>query len=142
MIKKFILIIGLFFFFLFLSILSCKKEAGEGGNSSIKGKVWVRKHDAGFTTVLNQYPGADEDVYIIYGTEAGVSDRVRTDYEGEFEFRYLRKGNYKVYVYSEDSAAIVGPPSNPTAPDMAVVKEINITDKKQTVDAGTFIILR
>lgn len=138
--KKFIPIILLF---LFLSyILSCKKEAGEGGNSSIKGKVWVRKHDPGFTTVLNQYPGADEDVYIIYGNQVGVNDRIRTDYEGEFEFKYLRKGNYKIYVYSKDSASIVGPPSNPTAPDIAVVKEITITDKKQTVDAGIFVILK
>lgn len=121
---------------------SCKKEAGEGGNSSINGKIWTRKHDAGFTSVLNQYPGADEDVYIIYGEQSGASDRVKTDYEGKFEFKYLRKGSYKIYIYSEDSAAIVGPPSNPTAPDVAIVKEITITGKKQSVDAGTIVILK
>jgi hypothetical protein len=137
--KKIILIFPIFFG---VSFSSCKKEPGEGGTSSIKGKVWVRKHDPGFTTVLNQYAGADEDVYIIYGEQIGVSDRVRTDYQGNFEFRFLRKGNYKIYVYSKDSAAIVGPPSNPTAPNMAIVKDVSITAKKQTVDVGTIVILK
>ena len=118
---------------------SCKKGPGSGGRATIKGKVWTRKHDIGFTAVLNQYNAADEPVYIIYGDETNYGDKVSTNYNGEYEFQYLRKGNYKVYVYSSDSAAIVG--GNATAPKMAVVQEISIKDKKETVDAGTIVVL-
>lgn len=125
---------------LFLS--SCKKESGSGGNSSIKGKIWVRQYVLNFSSLDEEYAGADEEVYIIYGDETSYGDRIRSDYEGDFEFKYLRKGSYKIYVYSEDSAAIVEPPIHPYAPKIAIIKEVEITDKKQTVDAGTFTILK
>jgi hypothetical protein len=62
-----------------------------------------------------------------------------------FEFKYLRKGNYKIYVYSRDSLGTVGPPystlnPNTHAPDKAVFKSVEINDKKAMVDAGTLEI--
>jgi len=130
----------LFSFFIFTS--SCKKEPGAGGNSSIKGNVSVRQYNASTGSFDKTLTGADEDVYIIYGDEVGYGDRLRSDYEGDFEFKYLRRGKYKVYLYSIDSAAYLGPPVNINAPRIAVIKEIEVTDKKQTVDAGTIIILK
>ena len=126
-----------------LFMAACKKEAGEGGTSSIKGNVWARFHDknAGYN-VINSYKGTDIDVYIVYGDEVSYGDRIKTDYEGDFEFKYLRNGKYKVYVYSEDSAAIVATnPLNLNAPLKAVIAEVEVSGKKTTVDAGTLTIL-
>lgn len=123
-----------------LLLLSCKKPPGPGGNSSIKGKVTMYFYDASTNTFSKKYPAADVDVYIIYGNETSYGDRIRTDYEGDFEFKYLRKGDYTVYVYSTDTVAYKGPPANPKAPKIAVTKSVTISKKKQTVDIGEIII--
>ncbi|HNQ12553.1 MAG TPA: hypothetical protein PKM16_05060 [Bacteroidia bacterium] len=125
---------------LFLSVLisACEKGPGEGGNSSIKGYVHVVEYNASFSIVQGQYPGADADVYIIYGDDISYGDRVRANYDGTFEFKYLREGKYTVYVYSEDSTQII----TGLAADKAITKQVEITAKKQTIDAGTFRTIR
>lgn len=125
--------------------LACKKPAGEGGTSTIRGTIYVRNYNSNFSTLLGTYPGGDWDVYIIYGDDATYGERTRSGPDGVFEFKYLRKGSYKVYAYSHDSVATVGPPhsmTNPNvnAPDMAVFKTGEIKKKKETVDLGTFLI--
>ena len=110
---------------------SCEKEAGEGGNSSIKGYIHVTDYDAFLINVQGEYPGADEDVYIIYGNDISYGDRIKAGPDGVFEFKYLREGDYKVYVYSADTSL---------AGKVAIMKSVSITGKKQTVDAGTFDI--
>lgn len=112
---------------------SCKKDEGEGGNSSIRGDVWVRDYNGTFTTLNGEYPGADAEVYILYGDELAVGDRIRANHEGKFEFKYLRPGNYKIYCYSKDSTM--------TAPSgqVAVIKEVEV-GKKETVEAGRITI--
>ena len=117
-----------------LLISSCKKEAGEGGNSSIRGKVWVINYNSTFTSINSEYVGADEYVYIIYGSDVSYGDRTKTNPEGEFEFKYLREGNYTVYVYSKDKTGVS--PSGTTA----VKVSTNISKKKQVVDLGTITI--
>jgi hypothetical protein len=138
MIKK-----GIAVIFVFSIILSssCKKGPGEGGRATIKGKIWVRKHDPATYDVVDNYAGADDDVYIIYGDETTYGGHQKTDYQGDFEFNYLRKGNYKIYVYSDDSAKIVGPPVNTLAPKAVIVKDITISDKKQVEDVGIITVL-
>lgn len=122
---------------------SCKKEPGAGGNSSIKGKVWAKDCDKSFTSIEKEHYGADVEVYVIYGDETSYGDRTRTDYEGDFEFKYLRKGKYTVYVYSIDSTLFDGNTIYDPVPfPIAYTKETNITDKKQVVDAGTFTVYR
>ncbi|MFY8189619.1 MAG: hypothetical protein ACOVK9_01540 [Bacteroidia bacterium] len=113
---------------------SCKKPEGEGGSASIKGKVWTQKYNGTFSSLQAEYPGADEWVYIIYGSEISYGDRIRTNYLGEFEFRFLRTGKYKLYVYSRDSTF-----QSPSG-EVAVVKELEIKERKQTVDVGQIII--
>lgn len=122
------LILVAFFFF-----NSCKKIEGQGGSSTIKGKINVVKYSV-VGTVVAQYPGAEVDVYIIYGsdTTAFYNDRIKTSYDGSFEFNYLEKGDYTVFVY-EDNNDISNYPSGSSA----VLVTTSISGKKTTVDLGT-----
>jgi hypothetical protein len=114
---------------------SCEKEAGDGGNSSIKGKVAkelrVVLNNPG--TAVGTFPAADHDVYIIYGDHVSPDDRVQTNYDGEYEFLYLRPGNYKVYVFSKDTNAVAVPWDEE---HMTVLQELEITDTEQQVVAN------
>ncbi len=116
---------------LVLFTLSCQKEAGEGGDSSIHGYVHVTDYNASFNYIQGEYDGVDLDVYIIYGDDISYGNKTKSGPDGKFEFKYLRKGSYKIYTYSQDS----------TLSGIAVVsKDIEITEKKESVDAGTFEI--
>jgi hypothetical protein len=84
------------------SLAACRKDPGKGGSSLIRGRVWVEDWNAAFTIKNGEYAGADEDVYIIYGNDISYGDKVKASYNGEFEFKYLRKGSYRIYVYSKD----------------------------------------
>jgi hypothetical protein len=124
---------------LLVTFSSCKKEAGDGGNSSIKGKVnkelRVVLNNPG--TAIGTYPAADEDVYIVYDNHVSPDDKVQTNYDGEFEFLYLRPGNYKVYVFSKDTNAVAVPWDED---HMTVLREVEITEGKQQVVAADLII--
>jgi len=127
--RYFLLAVVLVFF-----LSSCKKEEGDGGNSSIKGKV-SREWRVVLTnpgTAVNTFPAADEDVYIIYGDHVSPDDRVQTNYDGEYEFLYLRPGNYKVYTFSKDTNAVVVPWDED---HMTILQEIEITDGNMLVSA-------
>ena len=114
--------------------ISCKKPPGEGGNSSIKGMLWVEDWNSGFTIKNGEYAGYDQDVYIIYGDEVSYSDKTKANYNGEFEFKYLRKGKYTVYVYSKDKTL------QSKSGYISVVKEVEITAKKQTINIDQITI--
>jgi len=127
--KVSVILIG---FFIASMMLACKKGPGEGGNSSIKGHVKIIKYNAFYTQVLGEYNGADEDVFIIYGDDISYGDRIRSAYDGNFEFKYLRQGNYKVYVYSGDTTL------SDSVGKIVVLRQVEITEKNQVLDAGTF----
>lgn len=118
-----------------LSVASCKKEPGEGGNSSIRGKVTkeLRVVLNNPATAIDTFPAADEDVFIIYGDHVSPDERVQTNYNGEFEFLYLRPGKYKVYVFSRDTNTVAVPWGED---HMTVLRELEITDTKQEVVAA------
>lgn len=117
-------------------LLSCSKEAGDGGNSTIYGKIIAHNYNAEFTNLKGIYPAADEDVYIIYGNDYSYSERVRTSYEGVYEFKYLRKGDYTIYAYSKDSTLTL--PSEM----YAVIRKVKIDDNQQTVQVEDMKIFR
>jgi hypothetical protein len=119
-----------------ISFSACKKAPGEGGNSSIKGSVWVEDWNGSFTVKNGEYAGADEWVYIIYGDDLSYSDRIRTNYNGEYEFKYLRKGKYKIYMYSEDNTL------QSESGQVSIVKDVEITDKKQTITVDRITIYK
>lgn len=133
--KKYFIILAVFSSMIFYS---CEKGPGEGGRTSIIGKVWAEEwDDISYTQHYDSLDrwAADEEVYIIYGDDASYGDRIRTGPDGVFEFKYLRQGDYTVYVYSEapeNSAATAGG-------KVAVSKRVSIP-KKGTYDAGIFII--
>jgi hypothetical protein len=122
-----------------LALVSCKKEAGDGGNSSIKGKISrelrIVLNNPG--TAVGTFPAADEDVYIIYGDHVSPDDRVQTNYEGEYEFLYLRPGKYKVYAFSKDTNSVAVPWDED---HMTVLQELEITDGNQQVIADDMMI--
>lgn len=128
-----------------LVIASCKKPAGEGGRASIKGKIWVENYNTlgpypgGAYTLKGEFAGADEDVYIIYGDDVSYGNKVKSGTDGVFEFKYLRKGEYKIYVKSKDTTRqsfYFG--SGIKTVDVSVT----IADKKEEVDAGTLTIYK
>jgi hypothetical protein len=132
-------ILVLFFHFL----TSCKKDEGLGGTSTIKGKVIVYDFDAGFSSPvpLAIYPATDEDTYIIYGTDhTTYDDDYKTSYDGSYEFKYLQKGNYRLFAYTKDSTgASVG---LPVLTKKAAFIDVTISSNGSTVNAPDLIILK
>jgi hypothetical protein len=113
--------IGIVWIVLVLIASSCNKEAGVGGSATLRGKVHARYYNDLFTAYLGAAYAPDQEVYIICGDDFTYTDRVRTNYDGSYEFSYLRKGTYKVYAYSKDSTFTV------PAGKFAVVQEVEIT---------------
>jgi hypothetical protein len=125
--KKFLLFVTLG-----IVISSCSKYEGEGGSSTIKGVVNEQRFNS-LGNLISEYPVADKDVFIIYGNESTFyDDDIKTSYDGSFEFRYLKKGNYTVFVYEDCSTCPSG------------VKEVKIpveiTNNNQIVDLDTINI--
>lgn len=118
------------------------KEADKGGSSSIKGKVFLRDYDIAFTTLQSQYYKADEDVFIIYGNDTIQDDDTKTSYDGSFRFNGLRKGNYKLYVMSKDSAKIHDCFGCTIIPDSTIIKTIEITTNRQEILLPDFVIYK
>ena len=117
-----------------LVITSCTKEEGEGGSSSIKGFVYEYKLNI-LGDTISPYAAADQDVFIIYGDDhTFYDDNIQTSYDGSFVFPYLQKGNYTVFVY-EDC-----PTSDCPSGKKEILRTIEITKKKQTVDLDTIDI--
>ncbi|PWH86111.1 peptidase associated/transthyretin-like domain-containing protein [Brumimicrobium oceani] len=109
-----------------LPLFSCKKIEGEGGRSTIVGKVFMSDKSG---NNQGEYFIPDYDVFIIYGEENDIYDEdMKTNFDGSFEFKNLREGTYTIYSYSEVS-------TNPSGLE-PVFKTVTI-GKKETVDIGT-----
>jgi len=130
--KKLILLVSTL---AFLIIYSCKKEAGEGGTSTITGKIFCKDYNGTFTVLEEEYYIADYEVYLIYGSDISYSKRVRTCYNGIYEFKYLRPGKYRVYAFSKDSTLQT---QNP----LAIIKDIEIKKNRQTVEVPLITIFK
>ncbi len=126
------------FTFILISLLfgSCVKEEGLGGNAIIEGKVYVLDYNAELTSKLGEYYGGNIDVFIIYGEDEIYSDDFKTNYDGSYQFKHLRPGDYTVYAYSEDTTGVTVNKDNP------VFKTVTITDKDQVVDLEDIIIVK
>lgn len=131
--KQFIVTKGICFILLIIAVsfYSCKKGPGDGGRASIKGKVYTINYNSSFTVPQDSgYLGAQK-VYLIYGDEIAVGDDQDSNNEGAYEFKFLRKGSYKVFVYTKTLANHI---------DSAIVQEVEITDSKQTIELPDFKI--
>ena len=108
---------------------SCSKVEGQGGSSTIKGTINVKKYSV-VGTLVAEYPGAEVDVYIVYGEgNTFYNDRIRTSYDGSFEFNYLEEGDYTVFVYEDNDTNSSG--------TNEVLVSAKISGKKTIVDLGT-----
>lgn len=115
-----------------LTLLSCHKTEGEGGTSTIKGKVYIENYNSA-GSLVGEYDAAEEDVYIIYGeTSSTYNDKFETSFDGSFEFNFLAKGKYRIFAYEDCDAC----PSGKATKEVVV----DITDNKSTVDVGTIIL--
>lgn len=134
-----------FCFLISLFLTSCEKEEGEGGTSSIRGKVIVHDFDAGFQNPNPSliYPAADEKVYIVYGTDNNTyDDDFDTSFDGTYEFKYLQKGKYKIYAYTKDTTGAWNGTINIIhRPDLPVIMEVEITSNNSIVEVPDIIIL-
>jgi hypothetical protein len=117
-------------FILFMVFSSCRKVEGPGGSVTIKGVVIERNHVG---TSIFEYPAADQDVYIIYGSENSFyDDDVSTSYDGSFEFRYLQKGDYQIFAYQDN-------PSVASGTDEVLV-QVNASENNQVIILDTIYI--
>ena len=121
---------------LLMALWACKKLPGEGGTASIRGKIWVEDWNVAFTIKNGEYVGTDQDVYIIYGDNISYGDKIKTNYNGEFEFKYLRKGKYRVYLYSKDKSL------QSQSGDTTFVKEVELTSRKQILTLDPITIYK
>ena len=129
---------------LFLSLLisfsSCKKEAGEGGTSVIEGQVYkihtFQNSSTGAMDTLYYQLDSGKDVFIIYSdNETGVyDDKFETDYNGRYNFEYLRKGDYTLYTYA-DSIDV-----NNVNYDYPIFKHIKISSNNSNNSVEDFVI--
>lgn len=138
--KSFYLLLFSFGFLLLFN--SCKKEAGGGGTSYIRGKVYAKYYNKNFTVLADSAYAPDIDIYIIYGDDFSYGERKKTSYNGTYEFKFLQKGSYKIFAYSRDSTGAYRNLVNQYANDLAVIKEVEITTNKQTLEVPDINILQ
>lgn len=113
-------------------ISGCSNTEGTGGAATIEGKVMVQDYTITHTPNGVPQPLMNEKVYIIYGNGSTYSDDFNTSFDGSYRFTNLRKGTYKVFVYSD----IVPEPSDPPKEE-AIIEVVTISDKKGIVSVPT-----
>tara|TARA_B000000475_G_scaffold195192_1_gene158070 strand:+ start:324 stop:731 length:408 start_codon:yes stop_codon:yes gene_type:complete len=128
-----------YFTVLILIFSSCEKHSGEGGTSKINGNVtyYVTSYNAQSGTMdTTYYPKSGKDIYIIYSENENniFDDKTETDWNGNFHFQYLRKGDYTVYTYV-DSVVV-----NDITYDFPIFKHVNISENHSTITLDDFII--
>ncbi|TAL58778.1 MAG: hypothetical protein EPN85_10690 [Bacteroidetes bacterium] len=112
-------------------LVSCKKGPGEGGRASIIGKVYTVNYNSTMTVAVDSGYLGGQKVNIIYGDEIAIGKSEDTNNEGAYEFSYLRKGKYKIYLYTKTAQNML---------DSALVQEGEITEKKQVLELPDFRI--
>ena len=113
---------------------ACSKQEGPGGEASIRGRIMVLDYNGNCSELLEEYPGIDEEVYIIYGDDPSYSERIRTGPDGIFWFPYLRKGDYTVYALTE--------PCNVPGQLTTEEVQVSINSRKQEVNIGDLVVIR
>lgn len=118
---------------LFMIATGCEKTEGEGGYATLRGDVYVRDYDAA-GNLKAEYYLPDERVYLIYGDNEIYDDETRTNYDGKYQFKYLNKGTYTIFAYSDCSSCPSG-----LEP---VFQTVEISDKDGITIAPTINIVK
>ena len=85
---------------------SCQKDPGFGGTGAIKGTLTEKFYNDDYSVLLDEKPAVDEEVFILFGDDPVLGDRVFTSLTGAFRFEFLYPGEYHIYYQSEDPAAV------------------------------------
>lgn len=116
-----------------LLLSACTKEPGEGGKALIRGTVLMQQinNNTGQPTG-DPYPAQEQRVYIVYGDHDFYDDDTRTGPDGLYEFRWMRKGTYSIFTYSEC----------PTCQGGQEVKKLSVEigDKKEELQVSTITV--
>lgn len=101
----------------------------DDGSAKIGGFVSVKnyKNDTfwPFLELKDSTLAQEQEVYLIYGDHEYYDERIRTNYDGYYEFTKLIPGEYKVFVYSED---IKG-----GTEDIPIIESVTITTEGEEV---------
>jgi hypothetical protein len=116
----------------FMFLISCSKEPGEGGKNTIQGYVIKQDYTTSTDQFVTEYPALEERVYIVYGDNAYYADETRTHFDGSFEFDFLYKGEYKIFLYSECLACPGG--------IEPVIVDIELLERKEILELDTIYI--
>ena len=117
-------------FILLLVFSSCKKVEGPGGAVTLKGVIIERNHVG---TSIFEYPAANQDIYLIDGSENSFYDEdLKSSFDGSFEFRYLQKGDYQIFVYEDDNSVASGMSE--------VLVDVSATQNNQVITLDTIYI--
>jgi hypothetical protein len=121
----------------------CKKDAGEGGTSTVKGKVIIYKYDAAFLALEDTFAAVDDDVFIIYGADGNLyDDKYSTTFDGTYEFKYLQKGDYRLFAYSTDTTGASNGTLDLNRPKIPVFIDVKVSEKGSTVTAPDIILIK
>ena len=114
----------------------CKKPPGPGGQATVKGKVYAYDYDNTQNYLISKGYSPGTKVFIVYGSGNDIGNNVTTSIDGSFEFKYLTKGHYKVFVNSLDTSYKVK--GNDT--EYPIIKEFDIKETKQKITLEDIVI--
>ncbi len=110
----------------------------DDGAATIKGTVLVINYlnsSVWPALVIKDISKAQElEIYLTYGDHPFYDERIRTQYDGTFVFPNLIKGQYRVFLYSED---ITG-----GTEDIVISKDVEIDTENKVIDLGDIYIER
>lgn len=131
---------SIYILFFLLLVCSCEKEAGEGGSSSIVGSVYKISTYYNVLTQQNDtvYYQLDsgEDIYIIYSDNENdfYDDNIETNWNGQYRFDYLRKGDYTVFIYADSTDNLN------VSYDYPIFNHVTIEENNATYTLPDFVI--
>jgi hypothetical protein len=112
-------------------LAACSKDEGVGGKATIKGTLIAQElNNSGQVTA--EYPFPDQRVFIVYGDNDFYGDDLRTHFNGNFEFEFLRAGSYTVYAYSDCNTCLAG--------KEAIMIDTVIMDNNEIVELGNLVV--
>lgn len=108
----------------------------DDGGATIRGVVREIKYDKESVwpnLVIDYIDFAyEQEIYLTYGHHTFYDKRIRTQYDGSFEFSKLIPGKYLIFLYSDDVKRVTD-----RVPE---IREVTITEMDELVDIGEITI--
>ena len=114
-----------------LSVFACEKEPGKGGLASIQGKVYGYDVNPAGIVHDSGYAGGFK-VYLSYGDNDWVDASETTSPSGDYCFKGLQKGVYRLAIYSECDSCLFN--------QVYFEQAAEITETKQRAVMPDFVI--